>query len=96
MCHLAPPLTPGSRAGLPTQVDKCTAEVSSPPSPIALLRVFSVLLDDAMTSLHAAGGIAVEAVFEGTRVSTRVVFQPEHRGHRGLRPDLEQSTSENT
>ena len=78
MRHLAPPLAPGSRARLPTQVDKRTAKVLYVTSPI-FLQNFTALLDDVVTSLHGAGAIAVEAVFEGARLGTCVVLQPEWR-----------------
>ena len=78
MRHLPPPLTPGSQARLPTQVDKRTAKVLYVTCPI-FLRIFTALLDDAVTSLHGAGAIAVEAVLEGARLGTCVILQPEYR-----------------
>ena len=73
--HLAPPLTPGSRARPPTQVDKRAAKVLHVSPPI-FLRIFTALLDDGVTSLHGARTVAVEAVLEGARLGTRVVLQP--------------------
>ena len=75
MRHLAPPLTPGGRARLPTQVDKRTAKVLYVAPPV-FLRIFTALLEDGVTSLHGARAIAVEAVLEGARLGTRVVLQP--------------------